>query len=134
MGKMITKWSDELSVGIEMIDGDHQRLMALAEDIESALVSGAQLPVVIKRMRALLDETSAHFLREEDLMVGYHYERFDIHKKEHDDLLQKMARLIEDVVAGHDKVSNHTISFLNDWLVRHIVHSDRLLSSFLTAE
>ena len=136
---MIT-WSEKLSVGIPAIDLEHQKLVALLNELHDAMKVGKGAAVVERVLRSLVEYTKTHFANEEMLMVQRKYPGYAPHKAEHDQLTQQALALLQSVQDGggvvarlldHHPVTLETMGFLSDWLTKHICDSDQKYSPYL---
>jgi hemerythrin-like metal-binding protein len=121
------EWTDELSVGHEMIDKQH---MILVRAI-NLLALGAEREVDSQLMDAifstLADYTQVHFTYEEEVFdaAGFPFEESQKHKQTHQQFLQKAVELKSQWDASHEDISHQVLSFLVDWLRNHILGSDK---------
>jgi diguanylate cyclase (GGDEF)-like protein/hemerythrin-like metal-binding protein/PAS domain S-box-containing protein len=124
------EWSEELLIGLPVIDKQHARLVALLNHISNAVKTGQEA----KQIMALLDElvvfTRHHFATEEQLMDRYGYPDALAHRQEH-------RKLVEDLLGiqrQFDRVSLMlTLQSLKEWLRKHIDGDDRRLGAALIA-
>lgn len=123
-------WTDELSVGVELFDNDHKQLVALANNLHDSITVGAQQAVMASILNDLVKYTVFHFGHEEGIMIQYGYPDYEKHKKEHDALVAKVQDYYEQVMAGKTSISLSLIGFLKDWLVNHIMGSDKQYRDF----
>ena len=63
------EWSDEFSVGVEKIDRDHKRLLALLNELHDALEAGERPEVTGKVLDGLVLYVGYHFAHEEALFL-----------------------------------------------------------------
>ena len=54
-----------------------------------------------------------------------HYPGFDIHKKQHQELMQQVDALQQKVDKEKVAISFELLHFLKNWLVQHIIESDK---------
>lgn len=123
-------WTDELSVGVELFDNDHKKLVALANSLHESITVGAQQAVLAEVLNELVKYTVFHFGHEEGMMIQYAYPAYEKHKKEHDALVAKVQDYYDQVMAGKTSISLSLIGFLKDWLVNHIMGSDKEYRDF----
>jgi len=114
-------WSDKISTGIDMVDGDHQILVMLINRCIEAIKIGEQHDLLSDILGELLDYISYHFQREEVIMVVCDYPKIERHKEEHRRLLAKVTQLIKSY--GEGELSNQSLlKFIRDWFVNHITN------------
>ena len=124
-------WSDRYSVGIGSIDTQHQKLVALINELYGAIVSGNSAPALSKVLDGLAEYTVSHFSTEEGLMRWHGYPDYAKHKAEHDKLVAQVKQLQLDLRAGKKSLSQEVMSFLQTWLIGHILGMDKKYSRFL---
>lgn len=128
------KWSRDLSVGIEEIDEDHQRLIKCLDDLFTACFAG-QGPSVLKGILGrLMQYTREHFSHEEDVMQKMGYPGLENHRAEHAALVTELDDIIEQYeITNSHELSNKTLQFLEDWLTHHILIEDKKIGKFIGA-
>ena len=123
-------WKDTLSVGVELFDNDHKKLVALANSLHDSISVGAQQGALVPILDELVKYTVFHFGHEEGMMIQYAYPDYEKHKKEHDALVEKVQDYYDQVMEGKTAISLSLIGFLKDWLVNHIMGSDQAYKEF----
>ena len=129
MSKFV-EWSNELSVGIEEIDTQHQVLVDLLNQIHEAIQQrhGAEVTqdIVLK-----LDEyTRVHFAVEESLMRISAYPDFSAHKGQHAEFVAQVQDLRQKIKTENAPISFELLRFLRNWLLSHIDESDKRFGQF----
>jgi len=123
-------WTEELSVGVTLFDNDHKELIALANRLHDSITVGSQHGVLAPILNELVKYTIFHFGHEEGMMLQYAYPEYEKHKKEHDSLIDKVQDYNNQVAEGKTSISLSLIGFLKDWLVNHIMGSDKEYKEF----
>lgn len=130
MGLM--EWNDRLSVGVDMIDTDHKRLVSMVNELHDAVRAARGKDVLGKVLDGLVDYTKSHFGREEVEMKKLNYPKAADHMREHAALAKQVLEVQAKYRAGnHAVLSMEVMAFLRDWLLKHIQGSDRALGVFL---
>ena len=119
-------WSPNLSVGIEFMDNEHQQLMGAINELHEQLSSGQQERLAAS-LEDLLQRTREHFEHEESTMRDNHYRHYEQHKRLHDALLEELEEFRGQGMQAGTELSD----FLKDWLLEHILESDKHLGGFL---
>jgi hemerythrin len=127
-------WKDEYGIGHGPIDGQHQRLFALANDLHAAMSQGKGKAALFKTLDALINYTKTHFATEERLMQAHGYPDYAAHKALHDELTKRVMAFQKDFEAGQVAMSVDLLQFLKDWLTNHIGVTDRKVAEFLKSE
>jgi len=126
-------WNDKLSVGVEGIDSDHQRLVDLLNDLHEAIRARRGRVNVLSHLDELIDYTCYHFSHEEG-MFGEDYSEAEEHKAEHQNFVAWLKGMQSRFAHGNAGVpSLEAVSFLKDWLFHHILVCDRDLGAHLHA-
>lgn len=119
-------WQDSYSVGVELIDADHQLLVSLINQLDDAMTSGAGADTVGSVLNVLIEYTETHFGREELLMEKGGYPELEPHKREHAKLTAKVREIVEQYNAGNvGRLDHEVMDFLKTWLTGHILGVDR---------
>jgi hemerythrin-like metal-binding protein len=126
-------WRDEYRVGIASIDAEHKELIALINDLQSAMLDGRGKQVMKQVLDALAAYTVRHFSHEEQLMQMHRFPGFEQHKLEHDKLIAKVKALQESFRTGRSSISVEVFAFLQNWLSGHIIGVDKKYSAHLKA-
>ena len=124
-------WTDDLKVGHRGIDDDHQKLVAMVNELHDAMQAGRGNDVVGKVLDKLVVYTGEHFAREEVEMQRIKYPRYLAHKQEHDKLLAEVGALQKSFASGQAMLTLKVSKFLRDWLLTHIKQTDQLLAKAL---
>jgi hemerythrin len=124
-------WSNDLIVNIHSIDEQHKKLVTLVNNLNDAMSSGKGQQIMGKILDNLVAYTKTHFATEERLMTTHTYPGYLIHKKEHDNLTQQVVSLHQDFKEGKPVITVALMSFLKDWLGKHIKGTDQKYSPFL---
>lgn len=127
----LIRWDDNLSTGHDRIDSDHQRLIGLTNGLNDAMAEGHGRVALNHLFVDLIHYTATHFKTEEALMDEFNYPDAENHKAEHDKLVDEVMRLQNEHVKGNVTVTVETLTFLRDWLVVHIMRTDKKLGHFL---
>jgi hemerythrin-like metal-binding protein len=119
-------WQDRLSVGNEVMDGDHHRLFNLFNQLSAAQTSNADAATLEKCLAELVAYTGYHFEREEELMRKAGYPDLESHIREH----QAFVRKATEAVQAFNQSKSTTIildvlKLVRGWLVNHIQKEDQ---------
>lgn len=133
MSKFI-EWSNELSMGIEEIDNQHQVLVDLLNQIHDAIQHHHGMEATRSIVTKLEEYTRVHFAVEESLMRILHYPQYEPHKKEHDKLIKQLDELREKLETGKASISFELAHFLKVWLTKHIMDVDKAYAPHFMAQ
>ncbi len=128
------EWTDELSVGVDIFDNDHRELVAIANRLHDGITMGYQQNVLIPTLYDLLKYTLYHFSREEGFMLQYSYPDYEAHREEHERLLKSVQDYYDQAKSGQNSITLSLMGFLRDWLINHIMGSDRDYREFFNGK
>jgi hemerythrin-like metal-binding protein len=123
-------WKPSYSVKVRSCDAEHIKLFALINELHEAMQSGKGSQVIQRVVEELERYTKSHFSAEEALMARAKYPALAAHHIQHQKFIDSVAKFRKDGVAGQ---SINVLTFLNDWLVNHIMHTDQQYSTHLNA-
>jgi hemerythrin len=121
----LIQWTDQMSVGHEILDEDHQVLVGLLNRMHDAKQAGAAREKLCPILDELIDYAQVHFAREETLFDRLDYANAEGHKRQHAVLTKKAGDLRERFSeTGAEVLGAITLDFLKNWLQRHILVTD----------
>lgn len=126
----LIEWSDELSVGIQEIDDQHQFLVELLNKLHRAIHQRQGKAAAEAILGELVDYTKIHFAVEESLMRILGYPAYDDHKQQHDHLIDEIHALQDKLASGKASVTFELLHFLRIWLTKHIMEEDQHYGPF----
>ncbi len=124
-------WQDDYSVGIEAIDQDHKKLLALINNLLAAQQCRTGVELERQAMDELMDYTQVHFKREEDLMRKHGYADFEGHKAQHDQMVTQVRLFRSRYEEKGRGAIPEVARYLKLWLLQHINGTDRKYVPFL---
>lgn len=124
-------WDESLSVEIDEIDEDHQKLVDLFNILSHSVAAGDATDYIEAVLEELISCTIWHFRHEERLMVLYKYEGIAEHKAEHHDLIENAKELQQNFHKANKLLTNEDIEYLESWLTSHILGRDMKLGFYL---
>ncbi len=127
------EWKVAFRVGDPMVDEQHKKLFALLGALHQGIHSCDSRERVQTTLAELLAYTRYHFSAEEALMQKANYPEFLAHKALHDALLAKVVAMQEEAAKSDSDMGVALLVFLNDWLVKHVLESDKAIGRFLDA-
>jgi hemerythrin len=127
------EWTENLRVGIDTIDEQHKELISRVNALYSALRKKNSRSETLKVLDFLSSYVVTHFKEEEAIQVQYHYPNYSKHKKMHEDFIQTMDGIRDEIAhKGTTDISSSLIAMtLSNWLVNHIGIQDRDIGKFI---
>lgn len=118
-------WNDSYSLGIAEIDMQHKKLVFLIVKLYEAMSQAKANDVVGTILNELVMYTKTHFSTEEKYFAKFAYVDKANHELEHKKFVAKINDFKEKFDSGKVGVSIQLMNFLKDWLVHHIMKTDR---------
>jgi len=116
------QWSDNYATGINVIDGQHKRIIEYLNQLDS-MDTDSDKSGVREVLFNLLDYTLSHFTFEEALMDEAGFPAASIHQRTHDAFRKKIQEYQQRFANG-ESICNELIDMLNGWLIDHIADDD----------
>jgi hemerythrin len=129
-------WNESLACGIPEIDEQHQILVDLLNVVSVPRTSDTGIEMMRRIVLDILNYAMYHFETEELMMQRYGYsesapEEATRHLEQHR-LATAQMTAARSTLRSHDRISlDQLISFLREWLERHIPGTDVELCAFL---
>jgi hemerythrin len=124
--KKLINWSAQYCLGHDQIDSQHKRLVEMINELYDAFSRGEANNVIGDIVDKMIKYTEYHFSTEEKMFEQYEYTLSDEHKGEHDFFVQQAKKFYDEYQSGSAVVPYEVMNFLRDWLIKHILHSDKL--------
>jgi len=117
-------WNEELSVNIEMIDKQHQKLVDMINKFYDEIAKKSNKELIAELIRKMGEYATEHFRDEEELFKGLDYDGAADHIIEHEQFVKKVVDLEQRYREGKLILSIEITEFLKKWLVTHIQKVD----------
>ncbi|AAR33734.1 bacteriohemerythrin [Geobacter sulfurreducens] len=130
----LISWSDSLSVKVKQFDDQHKKLVDMVNQLFDAMKAGKGNQVMGDILKSLIQYTQTHFAAEERIMKQYGYPDFEAHKKEHNALVMQVLDLQKQFQEGKAVLTQNVMTFLRDWLSKHIQGDDKKYGVYLNGK
>ena len=125
-------WSPSMSVGVDILDDDHKRIMVLINKLHEAMLEGKGKKLLGEIFDGLIAYIKLHFDSEEALLEQNNYPDVGAQKSMHREMDQKVQSIAQQFRDDPDSVRPmEDLCFLRDWWVDHIMNSDQKYTAFL---
>ena len=128
---MLIKWTEDLSVGNEKLDQEHQRWIEILNDFYDGLKAGKSKEKLEELVLAMLDYTKYHFANEEKYMDAVNFPGIEEHKQTHAEYVEKITAYYEKMKTGKLILSLEVTNFLKSWLINHIKGVDQQYANYV---
>ncbi|WP_440875841.1 bacteriohemerythrin [Thalassotalea sp. PLHSN55] len=125
------QWKDEYSVGVQILDDDHKKLVQLLNQFTTAYDYAMSESFERQALEDLVDYTKTHFSREEKIMEENDYPDIVAHKEQHKKMIAQVETFVDLYnIKGHDAL-DEVSTFLSKWLINHINGTDKQYTKHL---
>jgi len=130
---MAIRWTEDLAVGVEAIDRQHQELFATAARLIEEAERGGGAGEAARTVSFLEEYVTNHFALEEFYMKRKYYPAYPSHKAEHTAFIADFYDLREqlDLEGSTPALVARLAEWIGGWLVEHIGRQDKALGAFL---
>lgn len=116
------EWSEDLSVGNDLLNGQHKILIGMINTLDDPNLSQEELGEVIF---GLLEYAATHFRDEEQFFVNAKPEIVQHHFTSHTEFISTAYKYVKRFQSGEALTLRKAVyEFLCDWLVNHIMIED----------
>ncbi len=122
---LLIGWSDTYKIGIRSIDDQHRKLFDLINKLYQTYGQSKSRSELKKVIVELVDYTVYHFGFEEDIFKKINYPSTTKHIEQHKKFVQKVQDFKSKFDEGDVSVALDIVHFLQDWLVSHIMKTDK---------
>ena len=124
-------WNDTLATGVRQIDLQHQELIEIINELEAASVAGHQAVALDEVLPRLGAYVLFHFGTEESMLPSVCSEHAQMHRRQHAEFSARVAALRNQPATSIDL--SGFVEYLKDWLINHIMRTDRELGQLIAA-
>jgi len=124
-------WNDKFDTGIKDMDMQHRKLVQILNQYFDAMKSGQARDILDVSLRELANYTKSHFVSEERLMEKFQYPQLEDHRKTHLELTKQVNEILSKLKEGRMINSVNLSSFLKEWLINHILVSDKQYGQYI---
>ncbi len=129
-------WSTDLATGVAEIDEQHRILVNTLNEANAKLTDDSGLDLLAEITRDLLSYALYHFETEEQFINDSNYldecpQDAEEHLRQHRAFSAKVVAVREQIKSGTRVPRDDLLSFLNGWLVDHILNTDKKLAAHI---
>lgn len=129
---VILSWQEEYSVGVKEMDAEHAALVDMISRAHEAANGGlVNIHLMIDVVHGMADYAKVHFATEESLMKEHCYPGLHEHVSQHEAFVEQVENYKRKPFQEWEKSPTKVFRFLADWLVDHILGTDKELGAFL---
>lgn len=129
----VFRWTEVYQVNIAILDQQHQELFSIVNELEQALRVGEGNAALDGILDRLVTYAGLHFAAEESLMERHEFPGLSTHRIRHEMFRTRLMTFLERHRTANTGVAVELLLFLQAWLKRHVLQTDKLYSAFLNA-
>ncbi len=119
------EWKESYSVGIDLLDEQQKKLIAIINDLHVTVNASRRDPAYIKQLIVDLSTyVKETLVVEEKMMRESGFPGLEKHALEHRYFIKMIQELVEDYKKSVVSLRN-VLAFLNNWFMKHIVEKDK---------
>ncbi len=127
----IVEWNDKYCLGNELIDSHHKHLIELLNAYYNTVSQERNIEKIAGIFNELFKYVDYHFKAEEEMMKDFGYIKIQLHTSEHDSFENRLNEFQESLISSEEEFDVEVIYFLEEWLLNHILISDKELVYFI---
>ncbi|MBR0600360.1 bacteriohemerythrin [Sinanaerobacter chloroacetimidivorans] len=129
---MAVEWTDNLAVGVGVIDDQHKTLFDKANQLFEAGKNNKSKEFISEMLDFLDKYTKQHFRDEESYMKSINYPGYEDQKKLHANFIMELDKLKKEYSAsgGNIIVILNANQMVVDWLLKHISIEDKKIGIY----
>ena len=128
-------WTDQLIIGVKLLDNDHKKLVLLINQLYDGLKTGRAKVELERVFEDLVSYARVHHAQEEHLLVETGFQGSAAHKQEHESTIERVVELQMRFKSSEElAVELEVVNQLRDWLFGHIQGSDKEFVAHLKAK
>lgn len=129
----VMTWDERYSVKVPEIDAQHQRLFDLINAFSEAIADKQAADGMKKIVQGLIQYAEFHIQYEERLMERFKYPGLEAQRAAHNAFIRKATDLHARFVEGKLLLGAEVTNFLKNWLMEHILATDKEYVECLTS-
>jgi hemerythrin-like metal-binding protein len=124
-------WDSKLKTNISVCDEQHQKLIALLNELHEAMISKKDKNLIGNTLDELIEYAVYHFQTEEKLLEQYEFPYLNSHKAEHANFSKEVFDIKKRFDSGETIMTTEVLSFVKNWVNDHIIGTDKNYTTFL---
>ncbi len=125
-------WNETYSVKIGSLDDQHKKIINMINDLYDLIERGKDRKKLDEILVRLSVYTIKHFIFEESLFKKHGYKYQKEHKKEHDDLAERVTEFHKRHTIQKKEIQKNLLEFFKDQIVNHIMSFDQKYIDFMS--
>lgn len=131
--RTVPEFNDTYLTNIPLIDKEHRELFRIIGDVYRVMIDDMafdKYDEIVHLLEELRDYTKFHFQDEELYMESIHYEGLEAQKRAHEAFVSRLDEMdLEHIDENQQETLEDLMEFLTEWLVNHILHTDKKIGA-----
>lgn len=128
------EWHERYNVKVERFNEEHKHLFEIVKKLYVAIENKDDRIALALIINDLIRYSKEHFTEEETCLMEAQFPNFEQHKREHRLFIQKIEQFASDYNYGKHLLHFDILMFLKNWVLQHIMVSDKQYGDFLNAK
>jgi hemerythrin len=124
-------WEARFNLQVDIIDEQHRQLVDLMNRLIDIKQNDQSGEGVVEALGEMTNYLGDHFDTEEQMMIDQGYPEIDSHREEHQNFVAQTAYYIATYRETGVSLKKDILTFLQEWLVDHILKTDQDFGRFL---
>ena len=126
----IIVWTEQLRIGVDNVDREHERMAADFNAVVAALGTSDDRRLLERMLDTFVKTTASHFATEETEMEQAGFEDLEVHQERHQLYLARLQHL-NDKFRNGANIKDDLTSYFASWISHHVAVTDRKFGDFL---
>lgn len=135
---MYYKFTDNCLIGVEQIDEEHRELFRLVGEVHELLKdtwTDDKYFEICDLIERLKEYAAEHFRHEEEYMEKIGHPELELQKQQHAQFCEKVNEVdVRAAESDQQTLISDLLSYLAEWLYKHIIGSDLLIGKLMSVE
>ncbi len=121
-------WKESFTLGIPMVDAQHQMYFDMLNQLYEGVVKGAEASALARAHADIRSYAAKHFADEEHFLSAVGYPHLAEHACQHRKFLERV-----EAAQSARPDAPATLAFMKEWMLQHILGTDRRYEEWMTA-
>jgi len=131
MATSLFKWKNDFSVGIKELDDQHKSFFEIINRLGETAGRNKGVEFVGPVLQELKEYSRHHFTEEENWLKIIGFPELHYQKQQHAFFIAQVTDLQDKYSRGDGNIPISTLEFIRDWLLSHILESDKKYGIFM---
>lgn len=124
-------WSENMCVGIPLLDDDHEIIIRLNIRLQDYLERQEDAAALVNICERLIAYNEVHFAHEDKIMVACAYPDLMSHREDHRRFVHGLYAFMDRHAANPDRiVFRELLSYLREWVEQHVLIEDARMGAY----